>query len=142
MRLHENKELFRDAVIATAQQKDIREIYVEKDYWVTYALYHIFKNQIGSETINTFFHSDEFEIMLLRVANDDIVSFKNNNEWLANHPSKAIIFSETADIWNKIKDVYSGNFSELVFGELPDEKKILKTLTNISDRLKNVEWNI
>ena len=51
MRLHENKELFRDAVIATAQQKDIREIYVEKDYWVTYALYHIFKNQIGRETI-------------------------------------------------------------------------------------------
>jgi hypothetical protein len=323
MRLHENKELFRDAVIATAQQKDIREIYVEKDYWVTYALYHIFKNQIGSETIfkggtalskcfglihrfsedidlvvlrnksetgnqlktkikkiskcvsevlpeinidgitnkvgmirktahnypriftghfgqvrdiiivestwlgnfepyttakvssfiyemmrqnnqqtlideyginpfdvlvlnpkrtlcekimslvrfsqtqepitdlknkirhtydihlmlqddtlNTFFHSDEFEIMLLRVANDDIVSFKNNNEWLANHPSTAIIFSETADTWNKIKDVYTGNFSELVFGVLPDEKELLKTLTNISDRLINVKWNI
>jgi len=80
--------------------------------------------------------------MLLRVANDDIVSFKNNNEWLANHPSKAIIFSKTADTWNKIKDVYKGSFSELVFGELPDEKEILKTLTNISDRLKNVEWNI
>lgn len=323
MRLHENKELFQDAVIATAQQKDIREIYVEKDYWVTYALYHIFKNEVGKETIfkggtalskcfgliqrfsedidlvvlrnknetgnqlktkikkiskcvsdvlpeinidgitnkvgmirktahnyprvftghfgqvrdiiivestwlgnfepyttaevssfiyemmrqnnqqtlideyainpfdvlvlnpkrtlcekimslvrfsqtqdpitdlrnkirhtydihlmlkdntlNSFFQSDEFETMLLRVANDDIASFKNNNEWLANHPATAIVFSETADTWNKIKDVYTGSFSELVFGELPGEMEILKTLTNISDRLKNVEWNI
>jgi hypothetical protein len=40
MKLHENKELFQDAVIATSQQKDIREIYVEKDYWVTFALFN------------------------------------------------------------------------------------------------------
>ncbi|MEX2589604.1 MAG: nucleotidyl transferase AbiEii/AbiGii toxin family protein, partial [Chitinophagales bacterium] len=51
MRLHENKELFKDAVIAAAQQKGIREVYVEKDYWVTYALFQIFKNEIGKETI-------------------------------------------------------------------------------------------
>lgn len=30
MKLHENKELFRDAVLATSQQIGIREIYVEK----------------------------------------------------------------------------------------------------------------
>ncbi len=46
MRLHKNKKLFRDAVIATSQQKGIREIYVEKDYWVTFALFNIFKNEI------------------------------------------------------------------------------------------------
>ena len=51
MKLHENKELFQDAVIATAQQKGIREIYVEKDYWVTFALFNIFKNEIGKETV-------------------------------------------------------------------------------------------
>lgn len=32
MRLHENRELFQDAIIATSQQKGIREIYIEKDY--------------------------------------------------------------------------------------------------------------
>ncbi|MBE7510459.1 MAG: nucleotidyl transferase AbiEii/AbiGii toxin family protein [Bacteroidia bacterium] len=323
MRLHENKELFQDAVIATSQQKGIREIYVEKDYWVTYALYHIFKNEIGKETVfkggtalskcfgliqrfsedidlvvlrkesetanqlknkikkiskcvsdvlpeteidgitnkvgmirktahnypktftghfgqvrdiiivestwlghfepyttanvnsfiyemmlqsnqqtlideyglnpfevlvlnpkrtlcekimslvrfsqtqdpiddlrnkirhtydihlmlkddnlKSFFQSDEFETMLLRVANDDIASFKNNNEWLANHPTTTIIFSETTDTWNKIKDVYTGSFSELVFGKLPDEADILKTLTTVADRLKPIKWNI
>ncbi len=80
--------------------------------------------------------------MLLQVANDDIVSFKSDNEWLANHPTKAIIFSDTADTWNKIKDVYTGSFSELVFGELPLETDILKTLITVTDRLKLIKWNI
>ncbi len=323
MRLHENKGLFQDAVIATSQQKGIREIYIEKDYWVTFALFNIFKNEIGKETVfkggtalskcfgsiqrfsedidlvvlrndsetgnqlknkikkiskcvsdvlpetdidgitnkvgmirktahnyprtftghfgqvrdiiivestwlgnfepyttanvssfiyemmlqnnqqslineyamnpfevlvlnpkrtlcekimslvrfsqtqepitdlrnkirhtydihlmlkdenlKAFFQSDEFETMLLRVANDDIASFKNNNEWLANHPTTAIIFSDTADTWNKIKDIYTGTFSELVFGELPLETDILKTLTKVADRLKPIKWDI
>ncbi len=51
MRLHENKKLFQDAVIAASQQKGIPEIYIEKDYWVTFALYNIFKNEIGKETV-------------------------------------------------------------------------------------------
>lgn len=51
MKLHENKELFQDAVIATSQQNGIREIYIEKDYWATYTLHQIFKNKIGKETV-------------------------------------------------------------------------------------------
>jgi predicted nucleotidyltransferase component of viral defense system len=323
MRLHENIELFQEAVLATSQQIGIREIYVEKDYWVTFALYNIFKHEIGKETVfkggtalskcfnliqrfsedidlvvlrkegetanqlknkikkiskcvsdvlsetnidgitnkygmlrktahiypriftqhfkkvrdiiivestwlgnfepyttsnvksfvyemmlqrnqqkiidqyelnpfevlvlnpkrtlcekimslvrfsqtqnsiedlrnkirhiydihlmlreyhlNSFFHSDEFESILLRVANDDIISFKNNNKWLANHPSTTIIFSETKDTWNKIKNVYTGSFRDLVYGEFPNEEEILKTLIVVADRLKRVKWDI
>ncbi|MDR0367848.1 MAG: nucleotidyl transferase AbiEii/AbiGii toxin family protein [Bacteroidales bacterium] len=323
MRLHENKKLFQDAVIATSQQKNIPELYVEKDYWVTYTLYNIFKSEIGNETvfkggtallkcfgliqrfsedidlvilrnetetgnqlktkirniskcvsnilpeiemegitnkvgmirktahkyerlfaghfgqvrdciivesawlgnfepfttekinsfiyemmkeknqlllideyemnpfsvlvlspkrtlcekimslvrfshaespieslknkirhiydiywllndkeIYSFFRSSEFEIMLLKVANDDIASFKNNNKWLFEHPATAILFSETKNVWNRIKSVYIGSFSELVFGEMPDETEILKTLTMLTDRLRNIKWNI
>jgi hypothetical protein len=32
MKLHENKELFQSAIIATSQQKGISEIYIEKHY--------------------------------------------------------------------------------------------------------------
>lgn len=323
MNLHENKELFQDAVIATSQQLSIKEIYIEKDYWVTFALFHIFNNDIGKETVfkggtalskcfgmiqrfsedidlvvlrnenetgnqlknkikkiskcvsdvlpeigidgitnkvgmirktahtyprtfkghfgqvrdiiivestwlgnfepyttanvssfiyemmlqnnqqalideyeinpfevlvlnpkrtlcekimslvrfsqtqepitdlrnkirhtydihlilkdeslKSFLQSDEFETMLLRVANDDITSFKNNNKWLANHPMTAIIFSDTKTTWNKIKDAYTGSFNELVFGELPPEKEILKALTTVAERLRPIEWNI
>ena len=97
---------------------------------------------LKDDNLKSFFQSDEFETMLLRVANDDIASFKNNNEWLTNHPTTAIIFSFTADTWNKIKSIYTGSFSELVFGELPNEMDILKSLTVVADRLKPIKWNI
>lgn len=51
MKLHEDKKLFRDAVRATAEFKEIREVYVEKDYWVTYALKTIFSDPVGKDTI-------------------------------------------------------------------------------------------
>ena len=51
MKLHENKILFRQAVQFTADQMKIPAIYVEKDYWVTYALFTIFNNEIGKDTV-------------------------------------------------------------------------------------------
>ncbi|TKT93333.1 nucleotidyl transferase AbiEii/AbiGii toxin family protein [Dyadobacter frigoris] len=51
MKLHENTELFQDAVSITAQQMKLPEIYVEKDYWVTLALHHIFKGALAEYTI-------------------------------------------------------------------------------------------
>ena len=51
MILHKNKPLFKDAIVITAQQMDIQAIYVEKDYWVTFALFTIFNAAIGKETV-------------------------------------------------------------------------------------------
>lgn len=51
MNLHENTNLFRQAVQITAQQMRIADIYVEKDYWVTLALHTIFHSEIGSEAV-------------------------------------------------------------------------------------------
>src|SRR5665647_1204583 len=51
MKLHENKQLFRQSVQFTAQQLKIADIYVEKDYWVTYTLQTIFNHPIGKETV-------------------------------------------------------------------------------------------
>lgn len=38
MNLHENKKLFADAVLATAQHLGIAPVFVEKDYWITRSL--------------------------------------------------------------------------------------------------------
>ena len=51
MNLHENDELFRDAVAITAQHMHLPEIYIEKDYWVTLALERIFKGPLAEFTI-------------------------------------------------------------------------------------------
>lgn len=45
MKLHNNPTLFRQAIQATAQMMGIREVYVEKDYWVTLVLEAIFTTE-------------------------------------------------------------------------------------------------
>ena len=41
MNLHHNPSVFQDAITATAEALQIRDIFVEKDYWVTLVLYRL-----------------------------------------------------------------------------------------------------
>lgn len=94
------------------------------------------------EKIQAFFRSIDFDKMLLKVAQDDVSSFKNNNKWLLNHPATAVIFSASSTIWQQIEFTYRTSFKELVFGEFPHEHEILSTLLNVSERLRDVTWKI
>ncbi len=88
-----------------------------------------------------FFGTGDFETLLLKVAKDDVRSYRNNNEWLAYHPNKAIIFSDTINVWQEISKTYKGTFSKLVYGELPDEQKIIKTIILIKERIESIDWS-
>ena len=100
-------------------------------------------NQLLKEVdIQEFFRSDDFEEMLLKVANDDVRSFKNNNDWLRKHPTEAIIFSEPEKTWEQLNDTYNNNFRHLVYGEFPTGNEILETLNTVSSRLKGISWDI
>lgn len=89
-----------------------------------------------------FFNSSEFEIMLLKVANDDIASFKNNNQWLVNHPNEALIFKHLDEVWKELQPIYTNAFRNLVFGTLPQGDAVLKTLKMIQERLNPISWSI
>lgn len=89
-----------------------------------------------------FFNSSSFDEMLLKVANDDVNSFKNNNQWLAHHPNNALIFRDLEDVWAELKTVYNGDFKNLVYGDFPQESAILKTLKMIQERVKKISWSI
>jgi hypothetical protein len=89
-----------------------------------------------------FFKSTAFDEMLLIVANDDVTSFRNNNKWLNYHPNDALIFKDLENVWNELKTIYSSDFKNLVYGELPEEEDILKTLIMIQERLKSISWTI
>ena len=78
----------------------------------------------------------------MKVANDDIASFKNNNEWLVNHPVDSLMFKDVEAIWKELATVYSSNFKSLVYKNFPNESEILATLTQIQERLKAIEWTI
>lgn len=89
-----------------------------------------------------FFQSTTFDEMILKVANDDVISFKNNNQWLIYHPNEALIFKDLDKVWNELKTVYNGDFKNLVYGKLPKEETILRTLKMIQERLKAISWTI
>ena len=80
--------------------------------------------------------------MTLKVANEDVKSFKNNNTWLVNHPMKAILFSNVEETWAQIQRTYNSFFSNLVFGQLPTNTMILETLQKIAKRLQRIEWAV
>lgn len=90
----------------------------------------------------TFFKSKEFEIMLLKVAQEDVESFKNNNEWLKKHPLDSLIFKNPEKVWSDLKLAYDSDFKFLVYGSFPNEKELLNTLISIQKRISSISWNI
>lgn len=104
----------------------------------TYDLHQLLKQ----DEFYKFFQSTAFDEMLLKVANDDVASFRNNNKWLNYHPHEALIFKDLETVWNELKTIYNGDFKNLVYGELPKEEAILKTLKMIQERLKAISWTI
>lgn len=97
-----------------------------------------------TKRFSDFLDSSAFEEMLIKVANDDVISYKNNNTWLIHHPSEALIFKNLDNVWNELKSIYSTDFKNLVFGELPNQVAILETLKDsrkIKDNiLDNRNW--
>lgn len=104
----------------------------------TYDLHQLLKQG----DLSAFFTSHDFETMLLKVAQDDVASFRNNNNWLEKHPNESLFFANLDSTWGQIKGSYSGPFRDLVYGKLPGEDEIFKTLKKIKARLEQVGWDI
>jgi hypothetical protein len=104
----------------------------------TYDLHQLLK----VPAILAFFESPAFEEMLSLVGQDDVESFKNNNEWLTYHPIEAIIFRETEETWELLENTYANEFGNLVYGALPKSEEILGSLIKIRERLKVIKWNV
>lgn len=90
---------------------------------------------LKTEKILTFFESEDFYKMLEKVRNDDILSYKNNNEWLKNSIKEALIFKELDKVWKELSIVYNSAFKHLVYGDLPKDEEILETLQRLKQRL-------
>jgi hypothetical protein len=105
----------------------------------TYDLHQLLQQKVFSN----FFDSTAFEEMLLKVANDDVASYKNANEWLIHHPNEALLFKDVENVWAVLKVVYNLDFKNLVYGDrLPNEADVLATLKRIKARLVTIKWTI
>ncbi len=97
---------------------------------------------LADEDFLNFFNSKKFDDMLLMVAQEDVISFKNNNKWLKNHPSSSLLFENPKIVWDDLKSTYKTDFINLVYGSFPDENELLNTLETINKRLLSIKWKI
>lgn len=97
---------------------------------------------LKDEEVQEFFNSGDFDQMMIKVANDDMIGYKNNNEWIPEHPSTALIFAKPQDTWEKLTTAYNGGFKDLVTGEFPAEGELIETLKKVAAHLKEIEWNV
>lgn len=99
-------------------------------------IYDLHKLLINNEVI-LFFESDEFPQMLKKVRQDDVLGYKNNNDWLSQPIKNALIFRDLENVWKDLSNVYHTDFRPLVYGDLPKENEILDTLRKIKARIEN-----
>lgn len=104
----------------------------------TYDLHQLLQQKEFSD----FFNSPAFDDMLLKVAMDDVASFRNNNQWLENHPKEALLFKDLDNVWKELKNTYTGDFRNLVYGDLPNDDEVLETLKRINKRLESIIWTV
>lgn len=97
-----------------------------------YDIHQMLKN----DELRAFFENTEFDEMLVKVGHDDKISFKNNNDWINEHPANALIFAEPEQTWKEVNPAYKGAFRDLVFGEFPSEEELIDTLKVITKRLE------
>jgi hypothetical protein len=51
MNLHENSDTFRDAIRAASEYLGIRDVFVEKDYWVTFILKRLPESEYSGNVV-------------------------------------------------------------------------------------------
>ena len=104
----------------------------------TYDLHQLLQQKEFSD----FLHSSNFETMLLNVANDDVKSFRNNNQWLVHHPNQSLMFKDLPNVWSQLETTYNGSFKDLVYGDFPSSSVVLHTLEKIRERMSAINWTI
>jgi len=86
-----------------------------------------------------FFESNGFESLLKQIARSDLKTL-NDSDWILSHPSDALVFAEAESVWKELEPVYSGTFSDLVYGTLPVPDSVAATLCRIRDRMRAFDW--
>jgi len=97
---------------------------------------------LKNESVISFFKSGNFSKMLQKVGKDGFISYKNNNEWLKDHPCSAIVFKNPEMVWKHLQNNYKTIFKDLVIGDLPDENDLIASLQKIENRIKVFDWKI
>ena len=102
-------------------------------------VYDLFK-MLQNDAVKSFLASADFDQMLRKVGLDDGNSFRNNIDWIAHHPAKALIFADPVAVWQRIPQKQRQSFEDLVYGKMPQEDLLQSTLIVVYQRVSKVSW--
>ncbi|WP_439488790.1 nucleotidyl transferase AbiEii/AbiGii toxin family protein [Algoriphagus sp.] len=97
---------------------------------------------LREENIKAFILSSDFEVMINRVGQDDVIGYRSNNSWLYLHPKEALIFADLDGVWKELEPTYSRDFSGLVYGGFPLPQDVLSSMKILADRLDEIIWEV
>lgn len=98
---------------------------------------------LQSEPIKEFVASEAFHKMLVKVAEDDVNSFRNNNDWLINHPNESYFFKDLDVSWKELENTFNGDFRNLVYAEnFPKSAEVLASLKDVKKHMEAIHWSI
>ncbi len=105
MKLHTNNRLFSDSIRATSQYLQINEIFIEKDYWITYILSNLSQSRFADQTVFKGGTSLSKGFALIeRFSEDvDIAIIDNNNK--SGNKIKGIIRATEKEIIGELKGI-------------------------------------
>lgn len=103
MNLHLDKDNFEGAIVAAADYFKIPEIFIEKDYWVTYALYELFRSEVkdlivfkGGTSLSKCYgvikrFSEDIDIVVVKNATDSGNALRNRLKDITNVIDESIL---------------------------------------------------
>lgn len=96
---------------------------------------------LNNQDIQDFLKSSEFFEMINTVKNDDKKNHEFDGEWLEKPLADNILFQDSAETWNKLKNTYDTNFKPLVYinGRFSQTNAIITAFTRIGNKLKEYE---
>ncbi|EMW3559213.1 nucleotidyl transferase AbiEii/AbiGii toxin family protein [Proteus mirabilis] len=87
-----------------------------------------------------FFDSDSLWKMMDIVIQADRDQFREAGQWLDQPLHKSVLFSKSSEIWESIRGIFHGEFSELVYdSDLPSDDEVFSLLSSVASLLQ--KWS-
>ena len=91
------------------------------------------------DRVKEFCWSEDFFEQLKDTLEDDSLSPIGNKDWLQQDFTECLFFHAPEKFWPQLSSVYNTDFKEMMFGPLPPEDSVVKTLAFVGSRLADFD---
>ncbi|MBN2681926.1 MAG: nucleotidyl transferase AbiEii/AbiGii toxin family protein [Bacteroidales bacterium] len=78
-----------------------------------------------------YIESPEFKKRLDEIWQHDQLTFNEPENWKGKTVNESVLYSNTVEMWDKVKEVYKKELSALAFKTIPDNEEVLKSFLKI-----------